>query len=102
MIDVDLKYTIQTNIYDNQIFTLTIYNGAKNTESVEWIINNGITNTKRKQLRPGSTEIYFALYDVDTNKTSLIPNYKIVIINYGDNEIFKLIRGYDETNTVTP
>lgn len=102
MIDVDLKYTIQTNIYDNQIFTLTIYNGAKNTESVEWIINNGITNTKRKQLRPGSTEIYFAFYDVDTNKTSLIPNYKIVIINYGDNEIFKLIRGYDETNTVTP
>ena len=57
---------------------------------------------KRKQLRPGSVEIYLSFFDSDTNESSVIPKYKIIVAKYGDNEIFKLIKGSLVSNNTTP
>ena len=65
-------------------------------------INTGISNGKRKQLRPGSVEIYLSFFDSNTNESSIIPNYKIIVTKYGDNEVFKLIRGGLVSNNTTP
>ena len=88
--------TIRTS-YDNKFFTITT-----NNQSFENLIYTGISNGKRKQLRPGSVEIYLSFFDSNTNESSVIPNYKIIISKYGDNEIFKLIRGFLVSNNVTP
>ena len=74
--------------YDNKFFTITTDN-----QSFENLIYTSISNGKRKQLRPGSVEIYLSFFDSNTGESSIIPNYKIIITKYGDNEIFKLIRG---------
>ena len=83
--------------YDNKFFTITTTN-----ESFENLIYTGISNGKRKQLRPGSVEIYLSFFDSNTNESSVIPNYKIIIAKYGDNEIFKLTRGDVVSNNVAP
>ena len=83
--------------YDNKFFTITTTN-----ESFENLIYTGISNGKRKQLRPGSVEIYLSFFDSDTNESSVIPNYKIIVSKYGDNEVFKLIKGSLVSNNTTP
>ena len=83
--------------YDNKFFTITTTN-----QSFENLIYTGISNGKRKQLRPGSVEIYLSFFDSNTNESSVIPNYKIIIAKYGDNEIFKLTRGGVVSNNVAP
>ena len=83
--------------YDNKFFTITTDN-----QSFENLIYTGISNGKRKQLRPGSVEIYLSFFDSNTNESSVIPNYKIIVAKYGDNEIFKLIKGSLVSNNTTP
>jgi uncharacterized delta-60 repeat protein len=97
IITTDIVATVIRASYDNKFFTITTTN-----ESFENLIYTGISNGKRKQLRPGSVEIYLSFFDSDTNESSVIPNYKIIIAKYGDNEIFKLIRGGVVSNNVAP
>ena len=99
LITVPLKTTNIRGLYDNKFLKLI---PSEQSESFEMNIYKNISNGKRKQLRPSSVEIYMAFYDVNTMKTSLIPNYKIFVTNYGDNEIFKLTRGEIVINNVTP
>jgi hypothetical protein len=95
-ITTDLSYTHQRDIYDNTIFQLTT-----NT-NIETLILDNIKNNWAKNIKPSNIEIYFAFYDTNIGTTSVIPNYKIVVANYGDNEIFKLIRGSVEYNILAP
>jgi hypothetical protein len=97
IITTEIVATVIRGNYDNKFFTITTTN-----ESFENLIYTGISNGKRKQLRPGSVEIYLSFFDSDTNESSVIPNYKIIIAKYGDNEIFKLIRGGVVSNNVAP
>ena len=95
----DLIITQQRHGYDNKFITLTI-NDTKGGESIEQTIYKNISDRHRKQLRPGNVEIYLSIYDIESGKTSLVPNYKIIITNYGDNEIFKLIKEVDVINNL--
>ena len=91
IITSDLIITQQRSIRDNKFITLTI-NDSKGGESLEQTIYRNTPNRHRDKLRPGNVDIYLSLYDIITGETSLVPNYKIIITNYGDNEIFKLIK----------
>ena len=82
----DLVYTSQRSEFDNTIFQLTT------SDNIENIIINNIHGNWLKNIKPGNIEIYFAFYDTNLGTMSLIPNYKIIVARYGDNEIFKLIR----------
>lgn len=50
-------------------------------------------NVKSRQIKPNNLEVYLGILDVDTNKVNTIPNYKIVVDNYGGNLIFRLVKG---------
>jgi hypothetical protein len=97
IITTDIKITNIRGQYDNKFFTLTL-----NDENFEDIIYSNISNGKRKQLRPGSVEIYLSFFDTNTNETSILPNYKIIVAKYGDNEVFKLIKGISVSNNISP
>lgn len=99
IITSDLIITQQRNIYDNKFITLTI-NHPNGGESLEQTIYKNIPGRHRKLLRPGNVEIYLSIYDNKSRETSLVPNYKIIITNYGDNEIFKLIKGENVINNL--
>jgi uncharacterized delta-60 repeat protein len=86
--------TIRNEISDNKFFTLTL----STNDSFENTVLGEISYTNRKQFRPGNVEIYLSFFDTNTNETSLIPNYKIIIAKYGDNEVFKLIKGPNVIN----
>jgi uncharacterized delta-60 repeat protein len=86
--------TIRNEISDNKFFTLTL----STNDSFESTVLGEISYTNRKQFRPGNVEIYLSFFDTNTNETSLIPNYKIIIAKYGDNEVFKLIKGSNVIN----
>jgi len=86
--------TIRNETSDNKFFTLTL----STNDSFESTVLGEISHTNRKQFRPGNVEIYLSFFDTNTNETSLIPNYKIIIAKYGDNEVFKLIKGPNVIN----
>jgi hypothetical protein len=96
-IDSNLSYTRDHGDTTNKIVTLTISSG-----NIENLIFGSLRPKKRKLLKPGLCEFYFAFYDVTTKTTSLIPNYKMVIVNYGNNEIFKLVRDVSNVNNIHP
>jgi hypothetical protein len=104
IIDFPLKFTATRGSFDNKIFELTI---EYNTQSIERSIIEKIKKHKLKNFKPGNVEIYFAFLKIDgdnsnLNKTSIIPNYKMIITKYGDNEVFKLIRENSDNNIVFP
>ena len=104
IIDFPLKFTSTRGVYDNKIFELTI---EYNSQSIERSIIEKIKKHKLKNFKPGNVEIYFAFLKIDVedsnlNKTSIIPNYKMIITKYGDNEVFKLIRENSDNNIVFP
>jgi hypothetical protein len=101
LLNANLKYTTKRSGFDSNIFTLT-FDLPFFYDSFESLIATQITRSRISQLRPGSVEIYFSFYDTNTFKTSLITDYKIVMVRYGDNEIFKLIRSDNEINIVAP
>lgn len=88
IITTDIVVTNIRGSLDNRFFTVTTTTG-----NFEKIIYESISYGKRKQIRPGSVEIYLSFFDTLTNESSSIPNYKIIVSKYGDNEVFKLIRG---------
>ena len=93
IIPTNLSYTRDNGNHYNKIFTLTIEN-----ENIEKLLFYNIPVKKRKLLKPGLVEFYFTFYDATTKKTSLIPNYKMIITNYGNNEIFKIVREGNNRN----
>ena len=99
LITTPMKISAPRGSYDNKFVKLL---PSDFNENFEQIVVNNLSHNKRKQLRPGSAEIYLAFYDLNTKKTSLIPNYKIVTTRYGDNEVFRLIRGNVVINSVAP
>jgi hypothetical protein len=98
VVTTDIQVTTIRASYDNKFFTVEL----TSPYSIEYILLDSISKSKRKQFRPGSVEIYLSFFDTDTNETSLIPNYKIIITKYGDNEIFKLIRDGSVINNLIP
>ena len=98
VVTTDIRATIIRGSYDNKFFTVEL----TSPYSIEYILLDSVSKSKRKQFRPGSVEIYLSFFDVITNETSLIPNYKIIIVKYGDNEIFKLIRDGLVNNNLIP
>jgi hypothetical protein len=95
-VNTGLSYTLQRSILDNTIFQLTT------TENIETVILNNIHGSFAKNIKPGNIEIYFSFYDINLGTMSVIPNYKIIVTNYGDNEIFKLIRAQGEFYNLSP
>lgn len=94
----DFNVTNIRTTTDNKFFTLELSNNL----TLEKVLLEGISNSNRKQFRPGSVEIFLSFYDNNTKETSLVPNYKIIVVKYGDSEIFKLIRGGSVNNNLTP
>jgi uncharacterized delta-60 repeat protein len=84
VIQQNLEYTVRRGT-SNNVFTMLIQN-------IENSITAGISINKRKYLRPGGVEVYFGFIDTNTNTLSKIPNYKLIIVKYGDNEIFKIVK----------
>jgi uncharacterized delta-60 repeat protein len=72
---------------ENNVTTLMI----NNLESI-FITNLG-SNIKSRQIKPNNLEVYLGILDVTTNKVNTIPNYKIIVDNYGENQIFRLVKG---------
>jgi hypothetical protein len=72
---------------ENNVTTLMI----NNLESI--FETNLRNNIKSRQIKPNNLEVYLGILDVATNKVNTIPNYKIIVDNYGENQIFRLVKG---------
>ena len=71
-----------------------IFNTLTPTENdIETLIYANMTETHRKYLRPNNAEVYFGIIDNPTRIISILPNYKMILENYGNNEIFKIVQG---------
>ena len=95
IVETQIYRTITNNDTYNKVFSLSVNN-------IEQIIKNGLSENRKRSLKPNNVEIYMSFFDVNTNKTSMVSNYKIIVAYYGNNEIFKLIRGGVDSNFVTP
>ncbi len=85
LINTNLSTTLTRVVTDNKISMLTT-----TTKELESIITSEI-GTFKKNLKPGSIEIFICFYDIITHKNSLVTNYKIIIDKYGKNEVFRII-----------
>jgi hypothetical protein len=88
VVTLPLKYTVKRTATDNEIFMLEV----DNTETIEKIIRDNLSSLKQKSFRPNGVEIYLSFYDNTEMTTSSLADYKIIVENYGNNEIFKLVR----------
>jgi uncharacterized delta-60 repeat protein len=72
---------------ENNVITLMLNN-------LEKIFTTNLgNNVKSRQIKPNNLEVYLGILDVATNKVNTIPNYKIIVDNYGGNLIFRLVKG---------
>ena len=90
IIDLPIKTTSVNGTHNNIIYALMIDDGFDNLEKSVFY---NLSNQFKRNLRPDSVEIKLALYDEVTKKTTILTDYKIIVDNYGNNEIFKIVGG---------